>query len=291
MNLTIYIDILFLINLILNYITICSTALISGQKIVTKKILFASIIGAIYSVIIFFPYLQILNLVLFKLIISFILIFISFKFKGYFLYFKILLIFYLVNFIYGGGMYAFYNFTSLGTRMNYSNGVFYINLPLWSIILLSFVFYYIVKLFVKISDGRIVQKNITKTEIYFNNTNIKTDALFDTGNTLYDPISLLPVMLVESNEFKGKISTEVLKEITSASSSSLLIIHNIYPELKFRIIPFQDITGKKNNLFAFKPQKIFCPDINKEYSNILIGIINTKLSTDNTYHALLHSKI
>ena len=83
-------------------------------------------------------------------------------------------------------------------------------------IILSFVFYYIVKLFVKISDGRIVQKNITKTEIYFNNTNIKTDALFDTGNTLYDPISLLPVMLVESNEFKGKISTEVLKEITSA---------------------------------------------------------------------------
>ena len=48
---TIYLDIVFLENFILNYIIILSTAIISKSNIRINRIIIASIIGGIYSIL------------------------------------------------------------------------------------------------------------------------------------------------------------------------------------------------------------------------------------------------
>ena len=290
MNLTIYIDILFLLNLISDYIILSTTALITGERIKQYRILTAACIGALYNVIIFFPQLRLFNIIVFKILISFIILLISFKFKNICKFLKNLFTYYLVNALYGGGIYVFYSFTAIGSKMNLSNGVYYINLPLWAVILLTFFFYFLTKIFLKISEERLTQKQISNIEIHFNNCQITVQALFDTGNSLYDPISLLPVILIESNTLKGKFRSDIFHEIEQNKSCSLTKIHKAYPNLKFRVIPFKDVTGKATCIFAFKPSKVYHPENKTEIANVLIGIINTQLSNDNSYNALLHSK-
>ncbi len=291
MNFTIYIDVLFLLNLIINYIILCSTALTANLMISKKRLLLAASLGAIYNVVIFFPTFEIFNLVIIKIAFSIIMLIIAFKYYGLFLYLKSILTYYIISAIYGGGMYIFHHFTSLGSKMNYSNGVYYIDMPLWLIITMAFGFYFLIKIFTKISDSRNIQKSIINVKIEFENTNIIVKALVDTGNSLCDPISLMPVMLIESSAFKNKLSNYFLEQVNRSCAESLQIMHKAYPKLKVRIIPFQDISGTQKIVYAFKPQKIYNLSENKEINNTLIGIISAKLTSDESYNALLHTKI
>ena len=70
MNLTIYVDVLFLLNMIVDYIVLSSSALISGRETVKRRMLLGAAVGALYSVIIFFPQLQLLNIIIFKIILN-----------------------------------------------------------------------------------------------------------------------------------------------------------------------------------------------------------------------------
>lgn len=291
LNLTIYVDVLFLLNMMVDYIVLSSSAIISGRESIRPRMLAAAAAGALYSVIIFFPQLELLNIIIFKLIASVIILLIAFKFINIYAFIKIFVIYYVINMIYGGGMYAFYHFTSMGSKMNASNGVYYIDLPLWSVILLTFLFYFLIKFFTKITNSRSTKQQIRTLNIYFCKTHVTVNALFDTGNTLYDPISLLPVMLVEANALQGKISETLLREVRAGNTDDLVLMHKLHPDLKLRVVPFKDISGSKSFVYAFKPDKIVDCQKNTEISKMLVGIITTNLSADQSFNALLHSKV
>lgn len=76
---TIYIDIIIVENLIMNYIILYATGLISKCKIYYLRIFFASAIGAIYVVIQYISKLNIYSNSLIKLILSIIIVFIAFN--------------------------------------------------------------------------------------------------------------------------------------------------------------------------------------------------------------------
>lgn len=291
MNLTIYVDVLFLLNFILDYIILVTTAFLNNIRPNSFRMICASSVGALYSVLIFFPQLSLINILLFRICISILIVLVAFKYLTIINFLKNILTYYIVNAIYGGSIYAFYNFTVLGSKMNYSNGIYYIDLPLWAILLLSFSMYWLIRLVTILFNNRTQSKNIRRIKIIFLEETISVNALFDTGNSLCDPISLLPVMLLQSDCLKSKLQAGVLKEIQKQSTDSLLILHKIYPELKFRMIPFKDISGNKSTIFAFKPKTVIDLERNKEIPNILIGIINTQLCNDKSYEALLNSKL
>lgn len=291
LNLTIYVDVLFLLNLIVNYIILCSTAFILCKEIMKGRVLLSAVAGSLYNVMIFFPQFEILNLIVLKLLISIVMVIIAFRYTGAFTFIKTLIVYYIINAVYGGGMYAFHHFTSLGTKMNYSNGVYYIDLPLWCVIILAFVFYFLTRLFSFLSDNSVKPQNTVTAQIDFLNQNLTVKALVDTGNSLYDPISLMPVMFVETSVFESKLSAYFLEKVTEKNINNLPELYNIYPELKLRVIPFQDICGKKDIVFAFKPRSVKILETDKSLPTTLIAFISTRLSADNSYNALIHSKI
>ena len=67
---TIYIDIIILENLIMNYIILYATGLISKNKIYYFRILCASLIGAIYSVTQYISKLQVYSNWMLRIILS-----------------------------------------------------------------------------------------------------------------------------------------------------------------------------------------------------------------------------
>ena len=287
MNLTIYVDELFFLNLIIDYLIIASTAMLLSLECKKARLLLASVFGALYSTLIFFPTLIILKVIILKLIASAVIVIISFGFKSFYRVIKITTIYYIINFLYGGGMYAFYRFTNLGAKMNYSNGEYYIDMPLWLIILLAVFFYFLVKIVGNIVSGKKIESLIAEIKIDILGKSIVTKALIDTGNALYDPISSIPVALLQKSEFNSVLNKQ---EINALANPDSIDFYNTVKKYKARLIPFYDATGKSNTIIAIKANGVTDITNNKALGQMLIGIVEHKLSPDMQYSALLHSK-
>lgn len=285
MQTTIYIDILFLLNIIIDFIIIATTAFFTGRECNITRVLFASALGALYSTLIFFPQTTIINISILKILISLIMVAIAFRFSSPSTYFKTAAIYYIINFLYGGGIYVFYRFTALGSKMNYSNGEYYIDMPLWLILMVTVIFYFTVK-FLSTSINKISTKNEKiKITIVLNNNSVTLTAIIDSGNALYDPISSLPVMVVQSDALKNLFDSTMLSLSKNEDS-----IYKALKKYKLRIIPFSNAAGKKDTLYAFKPTKILLTESGEELNQMLVGITNHILSKNSDYCALLHSK-
>jgi len=110
--LTIYIDIIFLENLFMNYIIIFATGIIikAPKKII--RTLVASSIGSVYAVLSYISVLEICSSIFLKIILSIAMVYIAFKPLNIKLFFKEFIIFYLTSFTFGGVAFALLYFVS-----------------------------------------------------------------------------------------------------------------------------------------------------------------------------------
>ena len=160
----IYIDVLFAVNFLVNYLLLRVCCIFSGLKVYKYRIISGSIIGACYAVLVFFPDFTLIHSTVYKLLISMLIIAISSPFFSVRSYLKTLLVFYAVSFAFGGCVLGIFYFSNVGARLGavYSNGILYFNLP-WTILALSgVVFYTSVKLFTIITRRNMQGKNLKK---------------------------------------------------------------------------------------------------------------------------------
>ena len=109
---TIYIDIILLENIFMNYIILYATAIITKIKPNPIRILISSVIGAIYAVITVLNIFEFYSTIIFKIIISFLLVGIAFETKNIKTLLKYILLFYLTSFTFGGVAFALLYFVS-----------------------------------------------------------------------------------------------------------------------------------------------------------------------------------
>ena len=109
---TIYIDIIFLENLFMNYIIIFATGIIIKAQIKITRTLISSAIGSIYAVISYMSILEICSNIFLKIILSIAMVYIAFKPLNIKTFFKELIIFYLTSFTFGGVAFALLYFVS-----------------------------------------------------------------------------------------------------------------------------------------------------------------------------------
>ena len=93
---TVYIEYIFIENLIMNYLGLYQTSMFIKEKVKKVKQLLASVIGAVYVCIMFHIKLEILNYAFSKVLLSFIMIYVCFTPKDTKKYIKILFCFYLI---------------------------------------------------------------------------------------------------------------------------------------------------------------------------------------------------
>ena len=117
--------------------------------------------------------------------------------------------------------------------------------------------------------------NIKKIRIFLNNKYIDATALIDTGNKLYDPMSMTPVSLIENK--------------TAVKLFGIEINDEIFKQNKMRIVPWRDASGDSKTIYAFKPSKIVIQDSMKELNEMLLGIADNNFTSDDSYQVLLHS--
>lgn len=109
---TIYIDIIFLENLFMNYIIIYATGIIVKAPIKIIRTFLASGIGGVYAILSYMSMLEIYSNLFLKIALSVVMVYIAFNPKNKKIFFKQLMIFYLTSFTFGGVTFALLYFVS-----------------------------------------------------------------------------------------------------------------------------------------------------------------------------------
>lgn len=291
---TIYIDIILLENLCMNYIILFATAYIMKLKINHIKIVVSSTIGAIYSIMLYMQILPIYSNLIAKIVLSIVMVYIAYMPQNIKKLIKQLILFYLISFAFGGCAFALLYFIK-PENIIMKNGVYIGTYPIKIALLGGIVGFVITYVAFGIIKNKTSKNNIIyPLEIKINKKTISLNALLDTGNMLKDPITLMPVIVVEKEKLYSFLPTEILNNLERivGGDTKEIIEKNMEYMSKFRIIPYNSI-GKQNGLMlGFKADnvKIIIDEEEKEINNAIIGIFNESFNS-NKYSALISLEI
>ena len=291
---TIYIDVLFLENIAINFLILAITGYISKFKAGSARLLAGSFIGAMYVLAAFLPGTEMYFTITAKIVLSFVMVAVTFwpeKIKDFI---KLTLFFYLVSFVFGGAVFGLYYFLNPEGGM-VSNGIYNISGFPIKTLLVSIIFTYIViRICWDIIKSKAIRENVMATVlIKLENKEVTINALIDTGNSLRDPISNIPVMIVEFEAIKGILPEKVNEIFLNGMETNLeMVVQEISKTdwaSRFRLIPFNSLGKMNGMLIGFRPDRVEVEikEVKKDSQEVVIGIYNRNLSKDESYRALL----
>ncbi len=249
MQRVIYIDILICLNLFINYLVLILTSKFMHSNKRNYRIVLAAIAGAFYSLIIFLPHLNRFILFFISIFYSTIMIFIAFGFVSAFIFFKTVAYFFLINFSFAGIMFLIYRLITPDT-MFVKNGIVYFNFSPLFFIFMCCISYILIRLMQLINIKLHPSNDIFRTQIHIGKSYCNLNAKMDTGNSLVEPFSMLPVIVV--NE---KSLSQLIPNYEQSSIENTI-------KFKYRMIPFNSV-GKAGVLKSFKPDYITIYNGNK----------------------------
>lgn len=288
---TIYIDVIILENLIMNYIILYTTGIISKTKIKYSRLFFGSLIGAIYAVTEYWLKISIYSNIILKFILSIIIIYVSFYPQNIRNMWKELLLFYLTTFTFGG-VATYLIYVLKPQNIIIKNGMYVGSYTLKVIFLGAILGTIIIIISFKIAKNKISKKDMfCKAKITLNKKDIYLNAMVDTGNMLKEPISGLPVIVVEYTKLYNIIPKEILNNIDSILGGDLKKIPgDIQKEYisKLKVIPFASLGKQNGMLMGIKADsvEILEEEINRK-KEAIIGIYNKSLTKRGEYDALI----
>ena len=289
---TIYIDVVLIENLLMNYIILFATGVILKIKIKHIRLILASLVGAIYTIIAYVSALKIYSNIFFKFILSLIIIYIAFNPKSVKKLFKFTLIFYLTSFVFGGAAFALIYIVKPQEILK-NNGLVLNSNSLKVIFISAILAFVIITIGFKVVKNKISAKDMyCHIRIKLNQKEIETKAMIDTGNFLKEPITNTPVIVVEHTLLYDCIPKEILNHLENILGGDFSEIpENIKEEYmsKLKVIPFSSLGKQNGMLLGIKAEEIVIKneEENKTKENVIIGIYNKSLTKRGEYRALL----
>ena len=285
----IYIDIIFIENIIMNTIILYATAIILKQKVKNIRLIISAVIGSIYSILMYITKLTIYSSIISKFILSVVMAYVAFKPNDIKKIFKQIIIF---SFVFGGVALNLIYFLR-PENINIKNGLFTGEYALKVIMLGAIMAFIIIKISIKIIKTKFNTKNMyCDINLKINEKQIATKAMIDTGNLVKEPITNTPVVIVEESLLEGIIPKEILKNLENILCGNLENLpQDIQDEYlpKLRCIPFSSLGKENGMLVGIKISEIVVKseDEEKKTPNIIIGIYERSLTKNGEYRALV----
>lgn len=289
---TIYIDVVLIENLLMNYIILFATGVILKIKIKHIRLILASLIGAIYTIIAYISALRIYSNIFLKFILSLIIIYIAFNPKSVKKLFKFTLIFYLTSFVFGGAAFALIYIVKPQEILK-NNGLVLNTNSLKTIFISAIIAFAIIIIGFKVVKNKISAKDMyCNIKIILNQKEIETKAMIDTGNFLKEPITNTPVIVVEHTLLYDCMPKEILNHLETILGGDFSEIPDKVREeyiLRLKVIPFSSLGKQNGMLLGIKADKVIIKsdEEEKENDNVIIGIYNKSLTKRGEYRALL----
>lgn len=292
MYMTIYLDIVILENLIMNYIILYATSIIAKKKIKHIRTFIASLIGTIYVIMLYVTELPIYSNIISKLLLSIIMVYIMFKPENVKGLINNLLLFYLTSFVFGGASTALI-YLIKPEKILTKNGIFLGTYTLKTVFLGGAVGLFLIAVTINIIRSKITKKDMFyNIKIYIEERIVETKAMIDTGNLLKEPITNIPVIIVEHTLLYDVIEKEILNNLEEILSGNFEKIpdeiKNKYLS-KLKVIPFKSLGKENGMLLGIKVDKVILEneENRKVIDKAIIGIYNKSLTKRGEYRALL----
>ena len=289
---TIYLDIVFLENVLMNYIIIFATGVVLKNECKKRRTFTGSIIGAIYTIVMYLNIIPISSNFFMKIILSIVIVYISLNPRTIKNLIKDLVIFYLVSFVFGGCVFALMYFFQ-PQMAEIRNGVFVGSYPLKVALIGGVVAFVILQISFKLVKTRFSKKDmIFDIEVFINNKSVKTKALLDTGNLLKDPITRFPVIVIEHKVLGSLVSEKILNNLDKILGGDIDELTNdkTFSETisRFRMIPFSSL-GKQNGLLlGIKVDSLWIISDEKidKIDKAILGIYDKSFTKNGAYNAI-----
>ena len=289
---TIYIDVVLLENLIMNYIILFTTGLVIKIKTKHIRLILASLLGAIYSVVAYAGILKAYSSMILKIILSIIIVFIAYNPQSVKQLCKTLLLFYLTSFVFGGAAFALI-YIIRPQDIIMKNGLFLGTYPLKTVMLGAIIAFCVIVTAFSIVKSKISKKTLfCEIEIKINEKLVKTKAMIDTGNMLKEPITNTPVVVVESTLLYECIPKEILYNLENIIGGDFEKVPNNIKEQytsRLKLIPFSSLGKQNGMLLGIKAEyiKIKTEEQETKKTNVIIGIYDKSLTKRGEYQALI----
>lgn len=247
----VYVDLVFLLNIFFDFILLLSVSLILRRNVPIRRIILGSLTGG-SSIFLLFLNITKFELFLIKIVIAFLMVIVSFKYRDLKYTFKNFIYLYIVSIVLGGFLYF------LNAEFSYDrSGIIFINNG-FSINIVILIIASPLLLYLYIKEIKSIKKNYTyyyKVLVYFNSgKHIILNGYLDSGNKLVDPYKFRPIVLISYDRIKEYIKNE--KEL---------------------IVPYK-VLNNSDILRCIKIEKIVVN--NKVYKDILIGLSLNKIYID-----------
>lgn len=257
----IYLDVVILEETLINSFLLYITSKTIKIETKIRNILAAGFLSSFYILTLIFPSINFFSSLIFKFLVALLMIIITFRKKSLIFNIKALCILVMYSMMLAG--FCIFIEFYIGKELTFD----LVMIPFtykYLVLSVFIIFILIRRLIIFIKDRKELTNYIYKVEIIMDGNITFLDAFLDTGNELREPVTNLPVLIVEKDIFK-------------------------YIETKDKLyIPYKLANGNLGYFEGFKPSFVnIYLDKKIMKTDLIVALSNTKFSELNDYNALL----
>lgn len=249
---TIYIDILLSVNLIINYLLLSATSFYTHTKVSVKRIILGSLAGAVCSLAILLPKVPFLVNMLIKTLTGGITVLAAFGRRRTSEFVRLYVVFLITTFFFCGIVIALW-FMFTPKNLLIKNSIVYLNISPVMLIVYSLVCYCAFRVFNTIAGKHKTRDTYCMLTVCGNNNAVRVNAKIDTGNTLKEPFSQCPVIVMGRHTAQAVTPAEILEYETVTTLRYRTSINSI------RFVPFTSVNGE-GIMPGFKAEQVYLND-------------------------------
>lgn len=272
----VYIDLLILLNLTANYLLLLGAGRLSGAVLKRWRIGAGAAVGAVYAALLFVPGLEWLGFWPCKVASGVLMPLIAFGRER--ALFRVTLLFFGASAGLAGLVMAVESLGGAGLTVQ--NGVLYSDFDLRLLLLLFVGCYFVMSLFFR-RMGAHCRREMTELRIVIQEQTIVLTALLDSGHTLTDPVTNLPVVIADASCITPLLSVRVdpsrpvegIKRCRMAGISGA------------RLVPYRAVGVDCGMLLAIKSASVAAGE--KQLGGLLIALSPNPVDDGGGYQALI----
>lgn len=291
----IYGDLVWLLNLLMDFLILQLTGLILKRRVSVVRSLSGALIGSIVVLLTLTPYAYVVSSPFMKILLSFVIVFVSFGKQRFSTFLQLLSIFYFSTFLLGGALLGLHYLLSTNTQPD-SNNAFYGDPITWyfNLGMIPIVIYFSRKTINNIAFTKWKLNEMYELEIVWRQNTISVKGLMDSGNSLHEPLTRKPVIILDCSTKDFGLPQELINLVRNSEHT----LHNeksldVLSFFQATFVPYKSIGQTNQFIVAIKPSLVRLKINGKWYTtkSVLIGLSNITLSSDNLYECILHPKM
>lgn len=283
-----YVEYVFAENFIIDFILLFITGKLVRKGIVYKRLIAASIVGALYVILTAYVAEAFMTYFIVKFSVSVLMLMIAFDCKGILVNLRMIICFYITSLIMVGIITGLYYFT-------------YSKITVGVIVVSLFTGYVALNFFFKEIKTRREKNNYMRTvTIRLMDSSKSIRGFIDTGNELSDPLTGKPVIVVNMQCIKSVLGDELYSNVLSFYNKEKTyeeILSN-HSDINLRVVRFNTISSKGEMMVCIASDDIEITDnfnnkntAKKITADAIVGLYPRKISQREDYDALLFNKI